>query len=110
MDAGKFDRRVTFEKKVETQNDYGELEASWQFVATVWARRLSSKGREFYSGGQILGANDLGIQVRYSPQVAELTQLDRFIYKGKAYNIKSIDEVERREYLTILANEGVNNG
>lgn len=110
MDAGKLDRRVTLQTKVEAQNDFGELEVSWATLATVSARKLSSKGREFHSGGQTLGANDVGIQIRHSPDVADLTQLDRFELEGKTYNIRSIDEVGRREYLTIIGQAGVNDG
>jgi SPP1 family predicted phage head-tail adaptor len=110
MDAGKFDRRVLIESKTETQSALGDLEVTWSTVATVWARKLSSKGREFYAGAQTLGAQEVGIQIRHTPTVADLNQIARFTLEGKVYNIKSIDEVGRREYQTIIGTFGANDG
>jgi SPP1 family predicted phage head-tail adaptor len=110
IDAGKFDRRVTLEAKTQTQSELGDLEVTWTAIATVWARKLSSKGREFYSGNQILGADDVGIQIRYSNAVAVIDLTSRFIFDGKTYNIKSIDEVDRKNIITIFGTAGTNNG
>ena len=110
IDAGKFDKRVILESKVEAQSSLGDLEVTWQPIATVWCRKLSSKGKEFYSSGQILGADDVGIQIRYSNAVAAINQTSRFTLEGKVYNIKSVDEVGRKEMFTIFGSTGTNDG
>ena len=150
MDAGKLDRRVTFRSKVTVQNTYGEQTVTWVERSTVWARKLSGKGREFYSGGITLSEGTVGIQVRRTPSLYDsaliarelftvdvtnikadttlykadktqesmtttanaslVTQLDVFVLEGVTYNIKSIDEVGRKDYLTIMGQAGVNDG
>ena len=110
MDAGKLDRRVLLLRKVSTRDQYGGASVDWQIIATVWARKLSSKGREFYSAGRTLSGNEVGIQIRHTPTVAGLTQLDVFELEGKRYNIASVDEVGRRDYITIIGESGVNHG
>lgn len=110
MDAGKLDRRVLIEAKTETQSPLGDLDVSWQPVATVWARKLSSKGREFFAGALTLGTQEVGIQIRHTPTVAGLDQTARFTLEGKVYNVKSIDEVGRKEYQTIIGTFGANDG
>jgi SPP1 family predicted phage head-tail adaptor len=110
MDAGKLDRRVTLRSKATTQDAYGGQSVTWTDIAEVWARKLSSKGREFYSGGVTLSGGEVGIQIRRTPTVSVLTQLDVFVLDGKIYNIKSIDEVGRRDYLTIMGESGANDG
>lgn len=110
MDAGKFDRRVSLYRKVTARDEFGGETTVWELIATVWARKLSSKGREFYSGGRTLSGNEVGIQIYHAPTVEGLTQLDVFDLEGNRFNIKSIDEVGRRDYLTIMGEAGVNDG
>jgi SPP1 family predicted phage head-tail adaptor len=110
MDAGKLDRRLTIQQKTITRGSMGEVVETWATVAIVWARLLSSKGREFYSGGVQLGVEDAGFQIRYSAAVGAMDQTWRVVYEGQPYNVFSVSEVGRREYLTILAKRGANNG
>jgi SPP1 family predicted phage head-tail adaptor len=110
MDAGKLDRRVTLRSKATVQDAYGGETVTWVDITTVSARKLSSKGKEFHSGGLILSSGMVGIQIRRTPTVSVVTQLDVFVLDGVTYNIKSIDEVGRKDYLTIMGEAGVNDG
>lgn len=110
MDAGKLDRRITLQRRTLTQSTMGDVQETWENVATVWARRLSSKGREFYSGGVSLGVEDAGFQIRYSVDVSAIDQTCRIIFDGANYDIFSIDENGRKGYLTILAKRGASAG
>ena len=110
MDAGKLDRRLTIQSKVSTRGSMGDVAETWETVATVWARLLSSKGREFYSGGVQLGVDITGFQIRYSTAVGAMDQTWRVLYEGQEYNVFSTSEVGRREYLIIMAKRGSNNG
>lgn len=110
MDAGKLDRRIKLQKQTLTQSAMGEFIVEWADVATVWARRLSSKGREFYSGGVQLGTEDAGFQIRHSTDVAAVDQTWRIVFDGSMYDISSIDEVGRKGYLTIMAKRGASKG
>ena len=110
MDAGKLDRRITLQKRTLTQSAMGDVTEAWETIDTVWARRLSSKGREFYSGGVPLGVDDAGFQIRYSAAVAAVDQTWRIVFDGDMYDIASIDENGRKGYLTILAKRGASAG
>lgn len=110
MDAGKLDRRIKLQKRTLTQSAMGEVLVDWADVATVWARRLSSKGREFHSGGVPLGVEDAGFQIRHSIDVAAVDQTWRIVFDGSIYDIYSIDEVGRKGYLIIMAKRGASQG
>lgn len=107
---GGMDRRITLQQPVQTQASNGELVTTWTTVATVWAKRLGAKGREFYSGGTELGATDEAFQIRWSPEVSPMNQTWRVLYNGLTYNVYSVDEVGRHADITILCKAGTNNG
>lgn len=110
MDAGKLDRRLTLQQKSVSQSALGDLVETWSTVATVWARKLSSKGREFYSGGVPLGVDDAGFQIRYSVAASGIDQTWRVQFEGHSYDVYSVDEVGRKGYLTVMAKRGASNG
>jgi len=107
---GLFDRQVTLQQPVQVQGANGELVTSWSTVATVWARRLGSKGREFYAGAAELAASDEGFQIRWGTAVAAVDATWRLQYNGDIYNIYSADENGRHQDITILCRAGVNRG
>lgn len=110
MDGGKFDRRITIQSRTLTQSAMGDVVETWVTVATVWARLMSSKGREFYSGGVPLGVTDAGFQIRYSSAVSAMDQTWRIIYDGQPYDVSAVDEIGRKAYLMIMCKRGASNG
>ncbi len=72
---------------------------------TVWARWINTHGAEAMQASAS-GFNDLATAlIRYRPEVDETW---RVVYRGKSYEIKSIDNVrEKNEYLELrLARTG----
>lgn len=111
MDAGQLDRRVTIQKRLITQSELGDNVVTFETVATVWAKLLSRKGREFYSGGAVIGADDTTWQFRYQESIKDIDQTWRLIVNDEYYDITSIDDTNGRKYLlTVNAKRGSNDG
>lgn len=103
MQAGRLDRRITFQSLTRTRNTYGDEVASWTDIATtptVWANVLELKGKEKFEASQITHHADLRIRIRYR---SDITEKLRIVYNSKDYDIYSITEMGRGEGLEIFA-------
>lgn len=109
-DIGAFDRRITLQQPVHTQDATGGRVPGWSTVATVWARRLSAKGREFNAGGVELASVEEGFQIRYGAAWAGLDATWRVLYNGRTYDLLAVDEMGRRERFTLMCKAGTNRG
>jgi len=101
---------VRIEQPVTQQNkDTGATTKTWQAVATVWAKIEPLSVREFVAAGTYQSKVTTRIVIRYR---SGLKATMRMVHGAKIYNIEGIlaDPSSGREYLTIAASEGVNNG
>ena len=99
MKAGKLDRKIKIESRVETQNDYGEAVISYVLLAEVWAEVLPLSGREFFTAAQTVPEVQLKIRIRYRTDVNETC---RIVYNNVNYDIAYISEIKRREGLELV--------
>ncbi len=53
MRAGELRHRVTIQRLVTGQDDYGQPLDAWQDVATVWAKVEDLTGREYFQAQQV---------------------------------------------------------
>jgi SPP1 family predicted phage head-tail adaptor len=100
MRAGDLDRKITFQKKTPTQNDFGEEEMTWATYAKVWAKQVPQGGNEAVQVGHEVGQLPVKFRVRYRNDFNEEM---RIIFDAKIFDITAINEIGRREGLTILA-------
>ena len=103
MQAGKLDRRITFQSFTRTRNTYGDEVTSWANIATVptvWAELTELKGKETFEAAQITSFADTRFRIRFR---SDLTERLRISYKTRHYNIQSITEIGREDGLEILA-------
>ena len=101
LSAGKLDRRITFQAPVERiESGLFPVKAWADLVETpkMWAEVTTANGSEF-SDPQIVSEFDATFRVRYRD---DLTTSMRIVYGGKNYNVKSVRELGRREFLEIL--------
>lgn len=103
MKAGRRDRRITIERKTATQNTYGEEIVTWATLTTVWADMRPVTGRESYTENQFQSFADTKFRVLYSNVTRTLTTEDRVTYRGRTYDIVSVNEIGRLEGIEILA-------
>ena len=103
MNIGALDRRVTLQRPVTTQNDYGERVAAWTTYATVWAAiERKPHAREQNSGEQMLSVQSVVFKIRYSTTVSILEASHRVLYDSKAYNVQGVQEVGRADTLRVI--------
>src|SRR3990167_1977259 len=100
MRAGELDRRVNIQQYTETRNAKGEAIKTWSLLETVWAKVEPVAGSEPFQAEQENAKRTLKFTIRHRTDVTEKM---RIAYGSFYYNIKSIEELERREGLAITA-------
>lgn len=101
--------RILIEEPTITRDETGGQVKGWKPVRTVYARRLSEKGVETFSGQALLGKVEIGFAIYYRPDHG-ITQRHRFTFQGKHFNISSVTESEWRTELVLLGTAGANRG
>ena len=103
MNPADLDRRVTLQRATITRDAAGANIETWSNLVEVWAKfTYQPVGKE----GDTVGINEAVqrafIRIRY---LAGVSSSDRIIYKGTTYDIISIRETSRLEFLDLLAEE-----
>lgn len=119
MAAGKLDRKITIQRKTETQLPSGEPVEAW---ANLAVRRSASKwpykGAEGFAPPVTTAYEQIEFRVRYSADVAALSPKDRIIYPAlteaqaadvgyaiparSIHDVLAVLEINRREGLKII--------
>lgn len=103
MRAGNLDRQITLQQVTTVQDAYGEEIETWADLSpdpTVWANVRPVRGRELEGKPGVIAEADTVFKIRHR---TDLTRRMRISYNGDLYNIKSINELGRREGLEIFA-------
>jgi SPP1 family predicted phage head-tail adaptor len=100
MQAGKLDRRVTIQRRTQTQAANGEYVNQWNNVATVWATVKDLRGNEFFAARQTNAEVTTRFYLRWH---RDITVLDRILCDGVVYDLIQVSEMGRRQGLEILA-------
>ncbi len=104
IDPGKMDRRITFEDLTVTgRTDTGELVHEWAPIVSergVWAQVHSDGGNELFQSDKKTAERRRVFVTRYYSEVTEATTI---MYMGMRYDIKVLEEIGRREGLSIKA-------
>jgi len=101
--AGELRYRITLQKKIDITDNEGFTKPDWDDVATVWAAVENLHGREYWEAAAIQAENTVKFTIRYRPDV---DQTMRIIFRGKVYNILSVDNIKyRNEFIEIKARE-----
>lgn len=101
MRAGRLDRRIVIQKNTPIQDALGESTDAWAEVATVWAERNDSRGREFFGSDQVTGEAVTMYRIRFrSDVVAAMRILDG----AEVWDIQSVaGGFRRKEFIEIVA-------
>lgn len=100
IDPGKMNDRVRLQK-LEVQEffePYYHTKNVFVDVATVWATFRPTGGREFREGAIAIGEERATFTTHYRE---DIRQVDRLIFQGKVWEIKSINRVGWKEGLDI---------
>jgi SPP1 family predicted phage head-tail adaptor len=100
MQAGRMDRRIKIERRVETQNAYGEAVITYDLLAELWAEKRFVSGREVFASNQFIEQGTVIYRIRYFKGVNEKC---RIVDNEDTYDIVYISELGRREGLELTA-------
>ena len=98
---------VTFERVTETADSYGARVRTWAAISGAPTRAMVRplSGGERYASARVEATSTHRIVCRY---FAGLTEADRVVVRGRAYNIRFIGNVDfADQWLEITAELGV---
>lgn len=116
MLAGRLNRRVRFETKIETQDAMGARTVSWTPLCTVWASVEPLRGREYLEAYKVASPVTTRITARAGRDISAETlrpNTHRAVdaLRGTVYNIESVIESSlRRQMIEIMCTSGTNDG
>lgn len=100
MRAGELDRKIIIQSLTQTRDAYGATVDVWATFAEVWARKRDIRGDEYFAAQQVNARVDVVFLIRY---LAGVTNTMRISYNNQFWDIRSINEIGRREGLEIYA-------
>ncbi len=98
MRAGKLDKTIIIERATTIVDDYGTPVETWTTFSTVRAQLIQASTEEFMRS---FGASSEVAAVFRIRWLDGLTLADRVTYDGRAYDLKEIKELGRREGLDL---------
>lgn len=113
INPGRLSRRITLQQQSTSVDSYGQQFITWADVATVWASLEPSVGRELVAAQAMRLDQPTTITIRWQSAFASPRAVAamRAVYKGRTFNIHSVEnEDERNVLLTLIASEGLNDG
>ena len=109
QEAGKFNRRITIQKRTENMSQFGQLEDKWVDVyPNIWAYVLSKPGTSVAKSqpaeGVARAVATYSFRVRYRKGIDAAM---RIVYRGKYFEITEvIEDIRNHEYVDIAATFG----
>jgi SPP1 family predicted phage head-tail adaptor len=101
LSAGELDRRVEIRHKTTTRDAVGEAVETWTTTATVSAKRKPMGGQEQFVNAMRVAEADARFYLRWRTDIAPATTQLRC--EGKDYDVLAVDEIERRQWLEVIA-------
>jgi SPP1 family predicted phage head-tail adaptor len=104
--AGQLNRRLIFERRTDTRNEYNELVGDWVEIAQTKAEKRALSGREFFTALQVQSEQSFHLACRWSPALAAVKTSDRVLVDGVPHDIQAVsDPTGRRRELEFVVVE-----
>lgn len=100
MNAGRFDRLITFQVNTPTRDNIGGKVDAWADYCSMWALYQSGAGFEQVNADRQEAKSNAIFTIRYRDDIRNSM---RIVFQGEYYNIQDISEITRRAYLKINA-------
>lgn len=108
MKAEELKHRITLQVFTTVVNENGFEVESWVNFKTLWAAVTNLHGREYFAAAAIKAENTVKFTIRYTQGIDESM---RILFKGKQYNISSVDNIKyANKFIEIKAMEVDNSG
>lgn len=82
--AQQFDRLITLSQRVETEDALGTKAYTWAEYKTVWAHKITVRGRQLFAAGQLHATVTDVFRIRYR---TDLDSTMRVTYLGQHYDL-----------------------
>lgn len=107
--AGDLKHRVTFCRRAQVPDGYGNMVGALSDLFTVWAQVMEARGREALDAGRVGETAGAVLTVRASQQVMGILPSDTVRFRGHLWNIRSgpIELVKAPGFLEFALERGV---
>lgn len=103
MEISALNKRITFQELKTNINENGFEIEEWIDFKTVWAGVTNLHGREYFEAAAIQMENTVKFTIRY---LEGIDTTMRILFKGRHYNIISIDNIKyRNRFMEVKAME-----
>ena len=103
MNAGKLDRRISFERFTLDDDGFGQVETWAAHGGSVAASKVDVSDGERMRADSVSASLTSRFVVRSSDFSRDLTPKDRIVYKGHVFAVYGIKELGRNNRLEITA-------
>lgn len=93
MKAGRLTEVIRIERSTSALNDYGTPSTTWTRLAVLRAEKVEQTTTEYIRN---FGASDEEVVIFRTRFLDGITNADRLIWKGDAFNIQSVATIGRR--------------
>ncbi len=94
MRAGRLTEEILIERATSTVNDAGTPVIAWSRLCILRAEKVEQSTTEYIRN---LGASDEEVVVFRARFFDDITNADRVIWRGAAFNIKQVAPIDRRK-------------
>ncbi|MBP3380697.1 MAG: phage head closure protein [Ruminococcus sp.] len=103
-DTGKLNQRVSIQRHISViDNDIGWQSEEWTDYHSCWAAVSGVSGREYWQAREQHEENTVNFKIRYCKKLRDLNTTDfRIIFRGKIYDIKSVDDLRFADSLMLI--------
>lgn len=95
MQLGDLDRRIRVEQCTFVADSWGQRVPVWSTLTDCWAMLAYDGGDEKFEADQKVAVRVTKFFVRYNPLYTELL---RVLYDGQYYDIRSIENIDRKRF------------
>ncbi|MFN6950981.1 MAG: phage head closure protein [Albidovulum sp.] len=105
--AGDLGERVTFQRRIEASDGYGNTVSTWQDEFSTRARMMPKMGSESVIASRLQGVQPYILTVRSNRYTKDVTPAWRVLWGGDEFNIKTAANVdERGEFIEMMVVKG----
>lgn len=104
MRSGKLNSKISIQKPVLSQNDFGEELPDWLEVAVLGAEIKPLSGTERYKAMQISSEESVQISFRFVEKLKDFDSTYRIydLREGKMYDVKAVLNIDNRNRQIIV--------
>ncbi|MGB3844305.1 MAG: head-tail adaptor protein [Sphingopyxis sp.] len=107
MAAGRRDRRVSIQRTGEAvDTGYTTKPGAWSEIASRKAQIIWPKGGEVFAQQGREAIYPATFNLPCDSVTATITTADRIVYRGRAYDLKSVNEIGRRTGIECVGTAG----